>query len=547
MLETRILMLAAATARAVRPIAVLVLLTVAASARAADGEAAESAARFDVIEYRVLGSQLLPVRDVERAVYPFLGADRDLDAVRAAAASLEKVYKDAGYGTVFVDVPEQSVDDGVVRLRVTEGRIDRVRIRGPLYFSARQIRAALPALVPGETAKLPELQAQLTELNAVSGDRTVTPVLKAGRTPGTVDVDLLVKDQLPLHGSVAYDDRHTADTTPNRLTAALSYDNLWQRQHSLSLQYQTAPAARSQAAVVSATYGWRPGPEGALAELSYIHTSSNVPALSTLGVLGRGSIYNFRWSQGLARDSTSAQALAFGLDFKDVQTEVATPSQTPAGVASVATVSSPVRYLNWSATYSANVTRPQARYAANLGVGLGVRGLIDNVAQFANARYGGQPAYLYLRGSGQVLRSLPGGFAVELRLSGQWTESPLVNNEQFALGGFDTVRGYLEAESLGDSGVAGTLELHSPPLGLGVVPLLQSVYAIAFVDGGVATLQQPLPGQQYRLALRSAGIGLRLDRPNGWSGLLDLAVPQANGVRTPKGDSRIDFSVRYGF
>lgn len=518
------------------------------TARAADdGDAAGAGGRFDVLEYRVLGSRLLPVRDVERAVYPFLGQDRDLETVRAAAAALEKVYKEAGYGTVFVDVPEQAVDDAIVRLRVTEGRLDRVRVRGPLYFSARQIRAALPALVPGETAKLPDLQAELTALNSVTPDRTVTPVLKAGRTPGTVDVDLLVKDRLPLHGSLEYDNRHTADTTPNRVNASLSYDNLWQRQHSLALQYQTAPAAREQASVVSATYGWRPGYDGALAELSYIHTSSDVPALSTLGVLGKGSIYNFRWSQALVRDAVAVQALVVGVDYKDVQTAVTTPSQTPTGAAAVATVSSPVHYVNWSAAYSASVTEEAARYGGNIGVGLGLRGLVDNAAEFGNARYGGQPSYLYLRGSAQLLHALPGHFALELRLAGQWTESPLVNNEQFSLGGVDTVRGYLEAETLGDSGVAGTLELHSPAFGPAVGALLQSSYAFLFLDGGVATLQQPLPGQPYHLGLRSSGVGLRLDQPSGWTGMLDFAVPNSAGVRTPKGDSRIDFSVRYGF
>ena len=69
------------------------------------------------------------------------------------------------------------------------------------------------------------------------------------------------------------------------------------------------------------------------------------------------------------------------------------------------------------------------------------------------------PAYptSALPGNVPSLDATAGGFAVRARISGQWSEYPLVNNEQFALGGLDTVRGYLEAETLGDSGVAGTL------------------------------------------------------------------------------------------
>src|SRR5215469_3110044 len=91
------------------------------------------------------GSHLLPVRDVERAVYPHLGPGRDIEAVKQASDALEKAYKDAGYGTVFVDIPEQTVEDGIVRLKVTEGTLAHVRVRGERYFSGRQILAELPA------------------------------------------------------------------------------------------------------------------------------------------------------------------------------------------------------------------------------------------------------------------------------------------------------------------------------------------------------------------------------------------------------------------
>ena len=121
---------------------------------AADAKPEEQ--HFDITEFRVLGNSLLPNRDIERAVYPFLGPNGGLDVVKKAAEALEKTYKDAGYGTIFVDIPEQSVDTGIVRLRVTEGRLDRVRVKGEKYVSGRKILAALPSLAPGETPHLPQ-------------------------------------------------------------------------------------------------------------------------------------------------------------------------------------------------------------------------------------------------------------------------------------------------------------------------------------------------------------------------------------------------------
>ena len=98
-------------------------------------------------------------------------------------------------------------------------------------------------------------------------------------------------------------------------------------------------------------------------------------------------------------------------------------------------------------------------------MGFGVRNLINTPNDFSNARYNANPEYFYVRAGFNASEALPSGFALAQRISGQWANSPLVNNEQFAVGGAESVRGYLEAETLGDSGVSGSLELHSPALG----------------------------------------------------------------------------------
>src|SRR5580698_3127814 len=167
---------------------------------AASAAPAKPDATFDIDEFRVLGTSALPQTSIERAVYPFLGPNRGIETVKQAADALEKAYKDAGYGAVYVDIPEQEVSEGLVRLKVTEGKLEAVHVRGERYYSRRQILAALPALQTGTSPDLPVLQQELAALNSRTPDRQVTPVLKAGSEPGSVDVDLDVKDSLPLHG-----------------------------------------------------------------------------------------------------------------------------------------------------------------------------------------------------------------------------------------------------------------------------------------------------------------------------------------------------------
>jgi len=523
----------------------------ASGARAAQPASAKQGPKFDIWQFLILGNHVLPRTTVEASVYPFLGPNRDFSTVQQAASALEKAYKHAGYETVFVSIPQQEVSNGVVRLQVTEGRLQWVHVHGARYFSDRRILAALPALTPGATPLLTALQTQLAQLNSQTADRVVTPVLKAGSRPGTVDVDLDVKDRLPVDASLSYDNRHTADTTPNRLTATLAYTNLWQRLDTLSLVYQTAPANTKNATVESASYLAHVPDATGLAAFSYTHTSSNVLALGTLGVLGSGNIYGLHWLQPLPSTVTLTQSLDAGADYKSVRTEVFPDSTASSGTGSSSTssapVTAPVHYLNWSATYAATWRLPSRTYTLSLGANFGVQDLVNKEQEFDVARYDASPDYLYLRFSGGTVQRLPAGFAVLGRLSGQWADSPLVNNEQFSLGGMSTVRGYLEAETLGDTGVAGTLELHTPDIGHRLAPVLTNLYFLGFVDAGVATLLDPLPGQDYHTDLWSTGVGLQLAGPAGLSGSLDYAIPEENGIRTRKHHPRVDFSVSFGY
>ena len=502
---------------------------------------------FDIHEFRVLGNHVLMPAAIERAVYPFLGPKKTIDTVKQAADALEKVYKAAGYGAIYVDIPEQEVADGIVRLKVTEGKLEEVHVRGERYFSGRQILAGLPALEIGRTPNLPDLQKELATLNARTPDRSLTPVLKAGSEPGSLDVDVDVKDTLPLHGSLQYDDRHTADTTPNRATAALSYDNLWQRQDSLGLQYQIAPAKPSDAEVFSANYLGHVDPLVGQFALSYIHTSSNALALGTLGVLGKGSIYGAHWIDPLPVGAPGSQSINAGADYKDVLTSVLPQSNASTSSNAAGAVTTKVNYINWSAVYSGNWYPGKESYSLTTGLNFGVRSVLNSESEFENARYNAHPDYLYLRLGFIATEALPLGLSVMQRVSAQWADSPLVNNEQFSLGGVDTVRGYLEAETLGDSGLAGTFEIHSLPVGSHAGAILSPLYGFVFVDGGVATLVDPLPAQRVNVTLWSTGAGVRLESPRGFTGSVDYALPGRDGVRTRRDQSRIDFLLRYGF
>jgi hemolysin activation/secretion protein len=505
----------------------------------AQGAADVAADHFAILEFRVLHNSVLTARQVEGAVYPHLGGDMTFKDVQAARADLEKAYRDAGYSTVYVDIPEQSVDSGVIRLLVTEGRLEHVAVRGARYFMNRRILAAVPSLEPGAVPHFPEVQQELARLNQASPDLRVAPILKPGPMPGTVDVDLKVKDDLPLHANVELNDRYTADTSHTRLNVNVSYDNLFQRYQSLSLQYQTAPQNSRDARVLAATYLVPLIDLGTTLALFAVKTDSDVATVGTLAVLGKGHVYGTRYIVPLGPSGKFFPTLTFGVDLKKFDENVLL--EAGAGL------QTPIKYLNWSVVYGGSLVQERASTSFTVAANFGIRGLLNDPAEFESKRYNAKPDYVYWHADASHLHPMPFGTEIALRLSGQYTTEPLIDNEQFAIGGVDSVRGYLEAEDLGDIGVEGSIELHSPHLAsaFGVHP--REAYLYLLYDAGVASLIDPLPTQISRHDLQGWGLGFRVSGFAGFDAGLDWAHSLVATTYESANDSRIHFHFRYGF
>jgi hemolysin activation/secretion protein len=500
-------------------------------------------AYFNVHEYRVLGNSVLSNREIETVLYPLLGDHKTLTDVEVARAALEKTYHDRGFATVFVDIPEQDVSDQIVRLKATEGRLHEVHISGARYFSERKIMAAVPSATAGTVPNIQVLQDQLSAVNITTADRAVVPILKAGPIPGTVDLALRVDDHLPIHGSVEFDNQYTPYTKPLRATVSLSYANLFNEFDNISVQYQMSPQNTSQVKVLAANYAWGAFANGLRPSVSFIDSNSNVPAISTLGVLGKGQVYGARLTVPLTDAPGLPQSLTFGVDYKHFLESIALGPQGT-GQPTGQLVNTPISYANLSLAFNGNWSSDILQGVLSTAADFGPRGAPNNPETFANKRFKAQPNYFYLKMDGSLYFYLPKGFQLTLRADGQYAVEPLITNEDFSITGATAVRGYLEAESLSDSGVVGSVQMQSPIWRVKTFPLGD---VFVFYDAGHSHVVDPLPGEPAALTLRSWGGGLNLLPGKMVTGSLTWADPLVTGPNTRRGDSRLLFIVRGAF
>ncbi|MEO6054698.1 MAG: ShlB/FhaC/HecB family hemolysin secretion/activation protein [Chthoniobacterales bacterium] len=472
-----------------------------------------TSASMYIQEYRVLGAHQLTGKQVEAAVYPYLGPARTPADVDQARAALEKAYQEAGYQTVSVEIPQQKVKHGIVVLQVVENKVGRLRVRGARYFSPSQIKQQLPSLAEGGVPNFNHVSQEIVALNQLP-DRQVTPTLKAGVEPGTVDVDINVKDTLPLHGSLELNNRYSPNTTPLRVNGSVSYTNLWQLGHSIGFSFQIAPQRPSDAEVASAYYLARlPSLPWLSLLLQGTKQNSNVSTLGGGNVVGNGEMAGARLIVSLPPLKEFSHSVALEVDYKHFDQDLFVGGSL---------TGSPITYYPVSLSYSAAWVTKYSTTEFNGGVTFGLRGTSPSEADFDNSRFDADSGFFYFRGKLDRTQELPLGFQAYAEIQGQAANEPLVASEQFSGGGLDTVRGYLESEVLGDNAIVSTFELRTPSLhGWG----LDEMRLYVFSDAGVFTLNNPLPGQQSQFDLASVGVGGRIRTFSHLNGSLDAGVP----------------------
>ncbi len=502
----------------------------------------KTSAGFEIRTFEVEGNTLMKQEVLDRCLAPFTGPARTATDVEKARDALEKLYQESGYPAVTVNIPEQIVRGGVVKLQVVESRIGRVRVTGNRYFTEEKILRDLECFSPGTILYLPQVQKEVGLLNR-NQDFKVDPAMAPGREPGTIDVELKVTDSLPFHGSLELNNRATHDTTPLRLSGMLRYDNLWQREHSVSLQYQMSPQDRNEVEVVGASYAL-PAPwnrEHQMAVYGIWSDSNTFVSGQGFHVAGKGNIWGGRYVIPLPPYRLYAHNITVGLDYKHFDDSIGFLDPT-----SGQDTHTPLTYMPLSFSYSGYL---QDEWGGSTqfsgGLNMNFRGIVSDSEEFALKRYRATPNYVYATAGIQRTQKLPWGMGLFVKVDGQLTDQPLISNEQYAAGGMESVRGYKESEALGDLALHLTTELVFPdPFErFGIAKRLQMTPFI-FYDWAALTAKDPLPGQEGRIDLQGTGIGIRGSVTKNVEYEVDWAVTLGGTDKTPSGTDRFYFKLK---
>jgi len=517
---------------------------------------------FSITEYQVEGNTVLPSEKIKEVVSSYLGPKQRLKDVDQARLALEKTYRDAGYPTVLVVVPQQTIENGVVRLTVIESKLGEIKITGNRNFSEKEILERLPSLKEGMLIYEPTFMKELNEANT-NPDLSITPVLALGQKPGTVNLELAIKDRLPLHASLEWNNQGTPSTPSQRLNASIQFTNLFNRDHILTFQTTQTPHG-GDVQVYGVSYviplkqsGRTIAVYGAISNSTSVLDGGSVSfSGGSTNVAGNSSVVGGRYIFPVGTGEKMTQQVSLGIDYIRMKgNELVFPGQ-----AASTNLTNPLNYSPLSVNYTAllpgkkgttNFSASLKGYVAGMVPGGDEEDFGGDPSDLENTpgnRLGSTGTFAVLRGGVERVQNLPKGFALSLKVDGQLASEPLIPAEEYFAGGVDSVRGYLESEELGDNAVHGTVELFTPTLpSILPDPFRENLRFTAFYDAAYLWVKDAPAGQADHHQLNGTGLGIRLRLTDYFQARFDLAWALKDAAITQAGEFLANFSLKASF
>lgn len=517
----------------------LLLLSTLATAQTAGSDAVGA---FAIDRYEVVGDTKLGAAPIAQLLTPFTGKARHFSDVQSAIDALEGAYRARGLNLVRVSLPEQELNQGSVRLVVTETRLRKVQILGNTQFDVANIRRSVPGLVEGQTPHITQISSSLRLANENPAKKT-TIALQSAPNDDEVDATLQVVEQKPWMAGLSLDNAGSEATGKTQLTAQFQHFNVAGLDHTLSLQYTTTLEQPNRVGVYGVgyhipLYAWGDALDF-YGSYSDVDSGTVSAGAFSLQVRGKGSVVGGRYTHNLPRGERYTSRISIGLEQKAFQNNLGFQGVQLGRDVTVRPV---------SAIYSGDWTHATGNTNYYL---MGVRNIPGGdhggEADFSGNRVGASTSYSLLRYGLSHTQQFVSDWQIRAALNGQISRDALVAGEQFGAGGATSVRGYNERAASDDQGHVFNLEAYTPALCSGTTPSALQCRMLAFYDAATLSRNNALPGERSNTSLSSIGLGLRLGMGRYLTAQVDVGHALADSDTQSKGSTRTHLKLNLAY
>jgi hemolysin activation/secretion protein len=462
-----------------------------------------------------------------------------LPELNEVVETIEDKYKQAGYFLSRVYIPPQTLENGVLKIKVIEGYLSELYIEGGTAGNRAKINELTAGLVNKKPLDLPSVEKAIRTLNAFPST-SVNAVLRQGTELGSSEMVLNVS-QLPDYYSLSVNNFNAPAVGTWGASFAGTVNRLFDIDNQLSFSTSASLGSGSvedfkRMLSFSAKYSQPIGNSGLSASLSYLYAQSQpVPTVADLNLLSQGTTVAPRLSYPMFSNRGNSLVLDGGVTF----------SQTLLAALPFTTDKSSVfdLTLRWTNT-------TWARGITNLSIGYyqGLSGLGGSSAKDLSVSVPGfNPSFNKLAFNLSRTQYLPNKFSIHAGAVGQYTADSLLIANQISFGGPPIGRAYYYGAIMGDRGLGLFAELRKDVSFSDLFS--QPIQFFTFLDKGMTYVNTNEAagrvGGSY--SLTSYGLGART---NFSKGSLELSYARGASVLNttePPPNSRFLFSGIYYF
>lgn len=503
-------------------------------AREEEPEVKPEGPTFFVKEIVLEGCESFSQEDFKEIIVKYENREVAFNEIETLAKEIEKDYLRRGVIAACF-IPPQEIKSGAIKLQVIEAKMGELEITDHRFFNKQRI-AYYWAVEPGEVLRYDKISRSLQHVNR-NPDRQAKVTLYAGKEPQTTDILVDVDTKFPVHLTGSFDKEGTVSTGKHRKGMGVRHNNFlgiddtlitgysWGQSFNGKYVYHTVPISPFGTSVM---YGY-----------SY---SKSLPQ-KDYGldcIISRAKNSSLFLHQDMYDQDNYMGEWYLGLDIKDKNTTTRTGTSTY----------DRLRVLRLGSTCIVRGQKSVSSFKSEVSQGLNSFGARSR--DVLSSR-GAKNTFTKTIVSAQHKHSLPWDLQLSLNLENQLSFDVLTPQEEFALGGIDSVRGYPSADYLADNAVQMNAELLIPSFYIPQkirIPweknsLKDNTTTLVFFDYGWGKRRGARDQENWSRNLYSVGAGIRTRIFNQALLRLEWGVPLGDDTLTEHNETRLHVSLDF--
>jgi hemolysin activation/secretion protein len=465
-----------------------------------------------VNRFEVLGSTAFSEVELDQVLLPFTKRPITFSELLKARSQITDLYVSRGYITSGAFIPTQDLQNGVVRIQVSEGGLEEIKITGVERLSPEYVRSRMNIATGAPLNRDRLIQAlQVLQINPLIA--SVSAELSAGTQAGQNILEVRIREAKSLNMQLSLDNNRAPSVGSLRRKVQVSEANLTGLGDALYVGYSNTDGSNSY----DLSYTLPINPYNGTISFTFNNGNSNVieKPFNELDIYANSTSYDLTFRQPIEQTPSQELALGFTASYRESLTSLSKiPFQLSTGsddngVTKIAVLRA---FQEFTQRSSQSVISLRSQFSLGLG---GVFGSNLNV----NAP---DSRFVSWRGQAQYVSLLAPDTFLLLRGDLQFSDRALLSSEQVGFGGQDTLRGYRQDVLLGDNGLNLSAELRVPILR---IPEWESLWQIVpFIETAAVWTSSGATNSSSNILL-GTGLGLRWRVGNSLDIKIDYGIP----------------------